>query len=87
MPSTPTELILSSICSILEHMTEQIVFSTPPALLPNFSLYSSTATLDLDALVKSGKEEYLFFVWATAILFPKLSRGQDLAKCTFVKNL
>lgn len=61
MPSAPTELIPANICSILEHMTEQIAFSTPPALLPNFSAYSSTATLDLDPLIKSRKEEYLFF--------------------------
>jgi len=56
MPSALTELIPANICSILEHMMEQIVFSTSPALLPNFSAYSSTATLHLDLLVKSGKE-------------------------------
>lgn len=87
MPSAPTELIPANICSILEHMTEQIAFSTPPALLPNFSAYSSTATLDLDPLIKSRKEEYLFFLWATAILFPKLLGGWDLAKGTYMKNL
>lgn len=56
MPSALTELIPANICSILEHMMEQIVFSTSPALLTNFSAYSSTATLHLDLLVKSGKE-------------------------------
>lgn len=86
MLSDQTGPIPVNIGSVLEHITEKVLFSASPALLPNFFAYSSATALQSEPLVKSRKQEYLSS-GPPLFLFPKLMGERDLAKSVFKKNL